>query len=191
MVLFSDAVIAIAITLLVLDLRVSEVAGADLQHQLLEVVPNILSFLASFAVIGLFWEAHHRLFLYVDGYDRTLLWLNLLFLMLLAFLPFPTAVLGKHWSLLAIVVYAATLTATGLVRVLILRYVVARNFLAAGTDPLLIKIERWRAAAVPAIFALSIGAAFIRTELAPICWILLAPVSVLGRRGITRDSSAA
>src|SRR5258707_188668 len=95
LIFFSDAVIAIAITLLVLDLRLPEASGESLAAQLGDLSSSFLSFFMSFAVIGLFWEAHHRLFGFIERYDRTLLWLNLAFLFLIASLPFPTSVLAN------------------------------------------------------------------------------------------------
>jgi TMEM175 potassium channel family protein len=89
---FSDAVFAIAITLLVVDIRVPEVV-ANAGHQLYESRSKILSFVISFLVIGLFWIGHHRLFRYITALDRALIFINLIFLGTIAFLPYPTALL--------------------------------------------------------------------------------------------------
>jgi uncharacterized membrane protein len=186
LIFFSDAVIAIAITLLVLDLRLPEASGAPLAAQLWDLSSSVLSFFMSFAVIGLFWEAHHRLFGYIERFDRTLLWLNLLFLLFIAFLPFPTSVLGKHWSATAIVFYAAALAVTGIARALIWSYAVSRRFVAPDVPPALIRAETWRSWAVPAVFLLSVALAAFNPGLAPFAWALLAPVSIAGRRQIAK-----
>ena len=89
---FSDAVFAIAITLLVVDIRVPEVV-LNAGNQLYESRDKILSFVISFLVIGLFWMGHHRLFRYITALDRPVIFLNLLFLGAIAFLPYPTALL--------------------------------------------------------------------------------------------------
>ncbi len=89
---FSDAVFAIAITLLVVDIRVPEVV-VHAGHELYESRGKILSFAISFLVIGLFWIGHHRLFRYITALDRPVIFLNLLFLGTIAFLPYPTALL--------------------------------------------------------------------------------------------------
>ena len=93
---FSDAVIAIAITLLVVQFSVPA-ASEDVGEALLDRWPQFLSFILSFFVIGIFWMAHHRIFRYVARMDQGLLWLNLLFLMCIAFLPYPTAA-GWCWQ---------------------------------------------------------------------------------------------
>jgi uncharacterized membrane protein len=89
---FSDAVIAIAITLLALDLKVPQVpessAAAELPSALLELWPNLFSFVLSFWIIGVYWLAHHRLFQQVNAYDRRMLLINLLFLMWIVLMPF-------------------------------------------------------------------------------------------------------
>src|ERR1700723_51476 len=85
-IFFSDAVFAIAITLLVLDLKVP---NAD-AFALAPLIPKLLGFGISFYVIGRYWLAHHQLFEAVEGYDGLLLGANLWFLASIAFLPFPT-----------------------------------------------------------------------------------------------------
>ncbi|HXZ74928.1 MAG TPA: TMEM175 family protein, partial [Streptosporangiaceae bacterium] len=89
---FSDAVFAIAITLLVVDIRVPDVV-VNAGQEIKDSNGRILSFAISFLVIGLFWMAHHRLFRYITALDRSLMFLNLLFLGTIAFLPYPTALL--------------------------------------------------------------------------------------------------
>ena len=89
---FSDAVFAIAITLLVVDIRVPEVV-LNAATSFMSLDDKILSFVISFLVIGLFWMGHHRLFRYITALDRPVIFLNLLFLGAIAFLPYPTALL--------------------------------------------------------------------------------------------------
>src|SRR5512137_1560994 len=84
--LFTDAVMAIAITLLVLDLRVPE-GPAGLGRALIALWPSYLSYLLSFVIIGNYWLSHHRLFRAIGRYDDRLVWLSLLFLFFIALLP--------------------------------------------------------------------------------------------------------
>lgn len=93
---FSDAVIAIAITLLIVDLpsHIEQVAGGkgaqatiNSGTELHDAIPGIVGFGISFAVIALFWVGHHSLFRYIKAIDRPLMLLNLLFLGTIAFLP--------------------------------------------------------------------------------------------------------
>jgi uncharacterized membrane protein len=94
---FSDGVLAIAITLLVLEIRVPEVSeGSTLSSELLQQWPKYAVFAVSFITIGIMWVNHHALFGGVARVDRTLLFINLLLLMSISFLPFPTAVLGDY-----------------------------------------------------------------------------------------------
>src|SRR5205823_9086867 len=120
---FSDAVFAIAITLLVVDIRVPAVV-ANAAHELSKSENKILSFVISFLVIGLFWMGHHRLFRYITALDRTLIFLNLLFLGTIAFLPYPTALLfaSSTKQVPATVFYAACVAGAGLVELAIWLY---------------------------------------------------------------------
>jgi TMEM175 potassium channel family protein len=91
---FSDGVFAIAITLLVLELAVP--TGDDLWHELGDEWPSFAAFAVSFWVIGIIWVNHHGVLDYVERVDRPLLYLNLLVLMTVVFIPFPTALLAEH-----------------------------------------------------------------------------------------------
>lgn len=94
LVAFSDGVVAIAITLLVLpllDLTDGSTGGSDL---IVGSWPRIQAFLITFAVVASFWVVHHRLFELIDGYTGALIWANMLWLATIAFLPFASEVLG-------------------------------------------------------------------------------------------------
>lgn len=91
---FSDGVFAIAITLLVLEIQVPCWVAA-LGAELLHLWPSYLAYVVSFLAIGTIWINHHNMFQHIVRVDGTLLLLNVLFLMLIAFLPFPTAVLAE------------------------------------------------------------------------------------------------
>jgi|SRR5437588_9763627 len=94
---FSDGVFAIAITLLILEIKVpAQVGAGNLAKVLLHEWPSFLAFLASFFTIGVMWMNHHRLFTLIDAADDTLLGLNLLLLLGITWIPFPTALLAAH-----------------------------------------------------------------------------------------------
>lgn len=98
---FSDAVVAIAITLLILPLvdSVSDVAsGRSVWDVVLDDLPKFMVFLISFAVIGRFWIAHHRVYERAIDYDSWLLWANLFWLITIVFLPYPTELLSEGTS---------------------------------------------------------------------------------------------
>jgi uncharacterized membrane protein len=91
---FSDGVFAVAITLLILEINVP--GGENLWHQLKEEWPSFASFLVSFWVIGIIWVNHHGVLDHVKRADRGVLYLNLLVLLTIVFLPFATALLAEH-----------------------------------------------------------------------------------------------
>lgn len=93
---FSDGVIAVAITLLVLDLRVAGPGHGPLTTQLAHEWPSYSAYIVSFMVIGIIWVNHHTLLARYATVDRTLLFLNLLLLMFITVIPFPTALLAQY-----------------------------------------------------------------------------------------------
>jgi len=95
---FSDGVFAIAITLLILEIKVPPPGSGELSLALARQWPSYLSFLMSFAFIGIMWINHHRLFTHIARSDDVLLILNLLLLLGVIVVPFPTAVLATHWG---------------------------------------------------------------------------------------------
>ena len=93
---FSDGVFAIAITLLILEVKVPSPSSGELAAQLLKQWPSYFSFAISFAFIGIMWMNHHRLFTHIERCDDLLLVFNLLLLLGVTAVPFPTAVLAMH-----------------------------------------------------------------------------------------------
>jgi uncharacterized membrane protein len=115
---FSDGVIAVAITLLILDVQVPTVQ-TGLLRALLNQWPAYLGYVTSFLVIGIFWANHHNMFRHILQVDATLLVINSLFLMCIAFIPFATALLTKYITSpteqhTATLVYGATLLLNGM-----------------------------------------------------------------------------
>ena len=111
---FSDGVFAIAITLLILEIKVPlEVGPGNLGNALLHEWPSFLAFLASFFTIGVMWMNHHRLFTLIGAADDALLALNLILLLGITWIPFPTALLATHLKItgndrVAALVYSAS-----------------------------------------------------------------------------------
>lgn len=181
LVFFSDAVFAIAITLLALEIRLPAtgelVSDDQLLHDLLAIWQKYLSFAVSFLVIGVFWIGHHRKFRFIQRYDTNLLLLNILLLMSVAFIPFPTSVISEYSNRTATIFYALVMTIAGLLNAAVWVYSSQHNRLIdpnfTGQDR---QRETLRALVVPAIFMLSIGLAFIDPDLAKYSWILIAVV---------------
>ncbi len=126
MAFFSDAVFAIAITLLVIEIRLPEVESHSSQalgQALLGLFPHYLGFIISFFVIGRFWIGHHRVIGHLRTCDDGLIWRNLLFLLTIAFMPFPTAVISEYGdTTMGVAVYAGWLMVAGLLYRVMLVY---------------------------------------------------------------------
>ena len=189
-IFFSDGVFAIAITLLVIGLKApslpSGVPDATLTHHLLDEWPRVTTYALSFAVIGLYWIGHHRAFAHVRRFDHRLILLNLLFLGLIAFLPFPTEVLGRfgaHRS--AVVLYAASLAAAGLASTLLWLYAWRTGL--ADVAPRRARYLALRAATPAVVFGASIPIAFASPAAAQLSWLAV----VIVRRATERRYGSA
>jgi uncharacterized membrane protein len=115
---FSDGVFAVAITLLVLEIRPPEDTH-DLGAELIRLWPSYLAYLVSFLLIGLVWANHHTMFEHIEGIDRPLMFLNTLLLLDVAFIPFTAAVLARSFhdgagERVAVGLYGGTLAVGGL-----------------------------------------------------------------------------
>ncbi len=117
---FSDGVFAIAITLLILGIKLPLAgAGESLARELLRLWPSYLGYVLSFVTLGIMWTNHHAIFRYVHRSDRYFLLINIFFLLCISFLPFPTAVLAEHLPhpegrRVAVAFYCATLVVIAL-----------------------------------------------------------------------------
>jgi uncharacterized membrane protein len=185
-VFFSDAVIAIAITLLVLDIRLSDAGGgpvADLGPRLLSLFPKVLGWAVSFWVIALYWVAHHRCYRYIERFDRRLMYLNFLFLMFIAFMPFPTSLLFSNpLQTASVILYAGTAAGMGLSLAGLWMYAVSHRLVAADTASAVIKSVRLYLLLPPLVFLASAGVALINVEAAVFAWLLLVPVYIIRRQ---------
>jgi uncharacterized membrane protein len=136
---FSDGVFAIAITLLVLDLHVPEVGTGSLAHALGRQWPADVSYLVSFVTIGIIWVNHHNLMRHLDHTDRGLLFLNVLFLMTVAVLPYPTALVSHYArtpnATTAALVYGGTMVTMALLFNALWHYSISGRLLVAEADP--------------------------------------------------------
>lgn len=93
---FSDGVFAIVITLLILSIRIPEVPPTLLGTAMVQALPEALTYLLSFFVVGFYWLVHHRVSSRVRQVDGPLFWINLLWLLFVSIIPFPTALLGRY-----------------------------------------------------------------------------------------------
>jgi|1186.fasta_scaffold382388_2 uncharacterized membrane protein len=178
---FSDGVIAIAITLLILEVKIPHVRAARLAHALGEQWPSYVAYALTFVVIGIMWMNHHRVFELIGRTDRGLLFVNLMMLMGIAFLPFPTALLadyvvdGGNNATVAAAVYSATMTVIGLTFLGIWLYLRRHpELLAPGVDPVVIPGSIRRTLPGPCLYGASIALAFVSPEACLLVYALLA-----------------
>jgi uncharacterized membrane protein len=192
-VYFSDAVFAIAITLLALDLEVPEnLAAVELPSALLELWPKFVSFLVSFWIVASYWLAHHRIFHHIGAYDRRMLLINLLFLMWVVLLPFSSSLIGEYEdSRLATIVYALhNIVASSTLSWLWWHASKDGRLVKASLDARAVRYNELRALFLPAVFVSSIGLSFVSVELARLSWLLAFLATPILRRHARRSPSA-
>jgi uncharacterized membrane protein len=106
---FSDGVFAIVITLLILNVHLDRQRELTLKA-LGELTPDIVAFVLSFVIVGVYWVSHHNMLHMIRAVDRRLLWLNLLLLLAIVFIPFPAGLLGQQlWNPIAVATYGLNL----------------------------------------------------------------------------------
>ncbi|RYY39825.1 MAG: DUF1211 domain-containing protein [Chitinophagaceae bacterium] len=163
MILFSDAVFAIAITLLAIEIKVPHfnrhtVTDAQLLHQLEEMIPEFIGFFVSFIIIGLYWAVHHRIFGYVVAYNRRLLWLNLWFLLGVVLMPFSTAFYSQYvlsGVSVPVIVYCANIVLLGTMNLVIWLYISnPKRRLSEGINPADNKYTIFRSVMPPLMFVI-------------------------------------
>ena len=162
-ILFADAVFAIAITLLIIEIKVPhfEHLGKPSEQQLWQAtrhqIPEWIGFVISFLVIGSYWRAHHRIFGYVVHYDSRLLVRNLLFLMPIVIMPYTTAFYSSYLANdLPFLLYCLNVGAAGLLQLRVWQHISdARSQISAGLSPVQKKYNYLRGAIPPLVFLVS------------------------------------
>jgi uncharacterized membrane protein len=186
MILFSDAVFAIAITLLIIEIKVPALHGpgvddSALLRELRTLVPKFLGFAVSFVIIGMYWTRHHFIFGYVADYTPKLLWLNLGLLFSIVLMPFSTGIFGEYSTPSAIhlktplVVYVLNIALVGLMNFLLWSYVGnPANAVSDGRlDQQTVRAAKYRAAAISLVFLLTVPVAFLNAYAARYVPILI------------------
>ena len=182
-----DGVFAIAMTILVLELRAPQTLGpGGLAQGLVDLGSRFATFLISFIVLGVYWFAHHQVFHFVLRVNRTLVWLNILFLMGIALVPFAASVMGAYTNdPIALSLYGGVLGLLAALGYLIWWYISGdRGLIEPGLDPALVhKVRVWLAIG-PVITPVAIAVSFVSTTVAlliyltlPVVFIFFNPVS--------------
>jgi uncharacterized membrane protein len=178
MLALSDGVFAIALTLLVISLLPgAEVTPDNLVDTLRDLEPQIFAYALSVLVIGAFWMAHRRVFSWIETVDGGLLMINIVFLGIVALIPFPTDLMGRFGEeTAALVIYAAVIAVAALGSWALFTYAAHRQLLKP-TTPARVGLESVaRALSISTAFVVSIPVAFWSPTAAPYVWIAALPL---------------
>ena len=183
LILFTDAVFAIAITLLAIEIRFPEFkslpSDAGIWRSMGELVPKFIGFLIGFVIIAQYWTAHHRIFRFVRNYDTKLLWVNILFLLFIVLMPFSSGVFSSYAVVgAAFIIYAINIMLAGLAQVLLLRYLLnPAHQLILPEDRTHPDLDTWR----PLVAVAGFGLALLLVVAVPLpgAWRLLIPFTAL------------
>jgi len=197
---FTDGIIAIAITLLSLDLKLpASDAGKPLGEALLHHWPSYLAYLVSFLVIGIIWVNHHAMFTLIAKVDRGLLFFNLLLMLVIAAIPFPTALFAEHLTEdegahIAAAVYSGTMVAMSVCFLMVWRWVIAHpNLLHGHVDLAAARGTTRRFGVGILIYVATVGLSFINgmailfTHLAIALYYCFDQLSVRGTKETTEE----
>ena len=184
---FSDGLFAIAMTLLVVGIEVPNIPDTENVGELWDAVTDLdssfISFFISFFVIGRYWVAHHVFFSQLQRMDRGLIWLNIVYLSFIAFLPFPTALLGNFFeNPLAFTIYAVAVAVVSGMELVMFRHAYRHGLLRRKLPE---DVYRWGAmlSLSPVIFfMLSIPVAFIDSTFAVLIWFGAIPFQAIADR---------
>lgn len=181
----SDGVFAIVFTLLVFDLKISPgVGGEFLSIAILQLQPKLLSYFVTFFIIGVYWVGHHAILRHVIAYDRGFLWMNLLFLMSVSFLPFPSSLLGMYGAeQVAVVIYGLSIISTGILLSLLWRHAATGHYLIdEKLDPQVIRMGHRRIMAAPTVALLSICVSYWDAEYSIVLYLIAGLIYTLPTR---------
>jgi uncharacterized membrane protein len=182
---FSDGVFAIAITLLALQLEIPGGEDVDVWAEVSALSSNFVAFAISFAVIGAYWVAHHRLYSVIERYDLRLIWLNLLALFFIVLMPFTTSLVGEHGgSGVSVVVYALSIAGAGFANTGMAVYALrGRRLSAPDLAERRIKYHIWRGLAIALVFVCSLALLPLGPAVVELSWLALVPVQrIVGHR---------
>jgi uncharacterized membrane protein len=189
---FSDGVFAIAITLLALQLEIPSGADVDVWAELGGLGPSFVSFAISFAVIGSYWVAHHRLFSIIERYDRRLIWLDLLSLFFIVLMPFTTSLVGEHGDVpVSVVAYALSIALAGFANTGMAAYaLVGHRLCSDSVDEEEIKYYIWRGLVIALVFLASLALLPLGTSVVQFSWLSLIAIQRIVRHRFARAGEA-
>lgn len=165
-IFFSDAVFAIAMTLLILELKIptiDEVRQVGIDGILVKRIPNFIGFVVSFFVTALFWKAHLQICMYARSIDSRFLWLNIWLLFFVVLMPFTTAIYANYGFLnnLAFGFYCSNLAAIGFFTYFLQEHIIKTENLKATVESITIRWLKIRSLITPLVFLFCILIAFL------------------------------
>lgn len=178
----SDGVFSIAITLLVFQLEVpDQLPTGGMWAYFSQLLPKFASTILAFIILGVYWVGHHNMFKHIKRHDRVLMWLNILFLMFVAMMPFFARLVSQYWdNTFALASYAFWLMLTGLVLDLIWWHA-SKNLRLVNPDidPDLIFFVHRRVLIAPVLYLLSIGVAFLSPLITKLIFVAVIVIYVV------------
>jgi uncharacterized membrane protein len=183
---FSDALFAFSITFMALTIQLptfsSNISDSELTQRLGQsLIPNIIHYIISFMVVGMYWISYHEIFEHIRRADITLVWINLLFLLFIALVGYFTGLLTTYDTHRIVVIsFSGIMAASGFVLCLIWGYATHNRRLVDQDIPdHLIRYFLNRTFVPPLIFLTSIGISFINIHAAQYFWILILPANII------------
>jgi uncharacterized membrane protein len=185
---FGDAIFAFAITLMTISIDIPDLppnlTESELLSRLYEMYPQVESYIISFAVIAIFWISYHQVFNFITRSHISMVYLNLLFLLLITFLSITTSLVINYGSYqIPYVIFSVVVIMTGSLLALIWWYA-TKDYRLVDKDihPLLVRGLMINLLLVPFVFAISILVSFFNQDIAQYFWLIIVPLSIATRR---------
>jgi uncharacterized membrane protein len=183
-----DGIFAVAMTLLVIELKVPDraaiQAASDLAIAVARLIPTFIAWTISFFVLGIFWYGQHRLFHFVRGVDGTLTWLTIAYLSLASLMPFSSALAGEYARVLfSQVFYSTNMLLLSAVSLLMHRYVFRhQELVGAPMPPAFYRAARFRLLGLIVVALVAIGMAMLIPGTGNVAFMLMMPISIISGR---------
>lgn len=185
MVTLTDGVLSIAMTLLILDVRLpgpaDHLTDGELWTQILGIKPQLYSYGLSFIVVAIFWISHVQKFRHLARMTNLMVWLNIFFLLGIGIVPFTTALLAENGNAVSTAVYAVGMAFASIMLASMSIHLRLSGLTEDGTPPRQLHTILISQFGTAAVFLISAGLAFINSEWAKYLWLLLIPM------GFVRD----
>ena len=183
-----DGVFAIAMTVLVLGIAVPDVPRGELWTHLVHLWPKFASYALSFVMLGVLWIGHYYQFRYIERVDRTLIWINLMWLLTVTFLPFCAGVLGNSYDdPVAVVLYGGSIVASGTCMLLHWRHATRVGLTAADLPAPVVSTLSMRIILGMGVAAAAVAVGFVEPRVSFGVFLIL-PLPYMRRSSLERES---